>query len=77
MSLRVETVSGPNLWKDFEYKGRHRCYFCRPEAYPPMLKGHTLCARCGQLIYVPELDDPMNDAMVVCEKCEQEMGAET
>ena len=72
----VETVSGPNPWavKSEKLGGSHCCYFCQPESYPEMFERHTLCARCGQLIFTPDIpNDPMNEAMVVCEKCDEEM----
>lgn len=69
--MRVETVSGPNPWR--ANGTPHTCYFCAPERYPAMPELHTICARCGQLIYTPEHDDPMNLALTICEKCETDI----
>lgn len=55
-----------------DYAPRHVCYFCNPSEYPPMIEGMTLCARCGALT-VSAPNDPMNYAMVVCGRCDQEM----
>lgn len=49
--------------------GLHTCYLCKPQEFPPMPDFHTLCARCGALIRVDELD-PMNFAMAVCPPCD-------
>lgn len=35
--------------KEFAPRNGHECWFCRPSAYPDMLEGMTLCARCGRL----------------------------
>lgn len=53
--------------------GEHGCYFCNPELYPAMMRDHTLCARCGVLMYIP-LRDPMNECLFVCGRCEIELG---
>lgn len=49
--------------------GEHGCYFCTPELYPPMLREHTLCARCGRLIKI-STRDPMNEGGRVCMFCD-------
>jgi hypothetical protein len=77
---RIETVLGPNPWavnhKNCQNCGReHCCYFCQHEGcYDPMPTNHTLCARCGQLIFGDVL--PRNEAMDVCERCEAEIAHE-
>jgi hypothetical protein len=74
----VELVEGPNPWaelKNAEF-GRHTCYFCHPEAYPPMPEFHTLCSCCSQLIRTPGINNPFNDDMLLCPDCETELGAE-
>lgn len=73
----IETVLGTNPWRGTWTGVRgegHSCYFCRPEDYPPMPSLHTLCARCGQFIFTPQKNDPMNERMAVCERCETELG---
>lgn len=78
----VELVDGPNPWAEWNKHcpmcGReHCCYFCsRPGCYEMMPKFQTLCIRCGHLIRTPESDDPMNNAMVVCPGCEEDMARE-
>ena len=77
--ITVETVIGANPWAIANHRGatspwncgrKHCCYFCGPDCYEPMPRWHTLCVRCSQLIYTPGHQDPMNWAMVACEKCE-------
>lgn len=57
-----------NVWD----RQRHSCYFCHPEEFTPMLPKHTLCARCGALIEIPD-EDPRNMAMRVCPPCDEEI----
>lgn len=80
MTPIVETVSGHNPWRkpDLTHPGVHGCYFCRPDNYLPMPEFHTLCCCCSQLIFTPEVaDDPMNEAMLACERCEKEFAADS
>lgn len=67
----VEVATTDNPWG----RQRHSCYFCAPDNYPPMPKGHTLCARCGALIITPGTDDPHNLAMTVCPPCDADIEA--
>lgn len=55
--------------------GRHGCYFCNPSAYDPMPYGCTICARCGVLIWTGR-NDPMNESMLVCPRCDESKGEE-
>jgi len=69
--MHVETVSGPNPWGSTRnVPGGHQCWFCKPDVYPPMPEWHTLCARCGDLIFVPGVDH-LVDRMLVCAACDR------
>lgn len=69
MATLVEP-DGVHEWSISAWGAGHFCYFCKPERYPPMRAGHTLCARCGALIRIGS-HDPMNLAMELCPPCEE------
>lgn len=73
--MTTEEPQGTLLVKASAHDWSHACYFCKPNAFPPMPPQHTLCARCGALIMTGD-DDPMNTALRVCPPCDAEIEAE-
>lgn len=59
-----------------EDKSSHFCHLCCPEAFVTLAPGYTTCARCGVVILTGDEDDPMNEAMDVCETCANEINEE-
>ena len=56
-------------------KSVHSCYFCQPDRYAPMPKHCTLCARCGVFMWTG-LNDPRNEALLLCRECDREVMAQ-
>lgn len=50
----------------------HKCIHCTPDLYPPVPKNCATCACCGVFMWTGK-DDPKNEAMLVCERCEDEL----
>jgi hypothetical protein len=65
-----EPVPRIDTWS--RYRAEHACYFCKPTHYPTMPAEHTLCARCGVLMWTG-IGDQMNEQMVICSPCDMEL----
>lgn len=69
------------MFEPFDKEGNrlsdlHHCRLCKPEYYVTLAPGYVTCARCGVVILTGKEDDPMNEAMDVCESCADEIEKE-
>lgn len=53
-------------------RSRHLCRFCRPEQFPPLPPGITLCSRCGDRMP----GEWPNETYACCEPCEERLEAD-
>jgi uncharacterized paraquat-inducible protein A len=64
----------PNQWDTPKHQ-EDGCYWCNPERFPAMPEDHSLCSRCGALIYLRGID-PFNEGMALCPQCNIDVVAE-
>lgn len=64
------------MFENSDSARKHMCRLCAPEYYATLAPGYVTCARCGVVILTGKEDDPMNEAMDVCESCAGEIEKE-
>lgn len=61
------------MFENTDSARKHMCRLCAPECYATLVPGYVTCARCGVVILTGRDDDPMNEALDVCEGCAAEI----